>query len=148
MLKRRNILNVAQVADLPEAAAIDQANWQRISIVALLAVPLIYKSGVTGFIGFASFTQPITWTDDDIQLLNVVAQTIANTQERIRAQAALVESEARWQFALDGSGEGVWDWDVRTNRVFYSHRWKDILGYEEHEIGPRLEEWESRVHPR
>jgi diguanylate cyclase (GGDEF)-like protein/PAS domain S-box-containing protein len=147
MLKRRNTLNVTQVADLPEAAASDQANWQSFGIVSLLAVPLIHKSGVTGFIGFASFTQPIIWTDDDIQLLNVVAQTIANTQERTRAQAALVESEARWQFALDGSGEGVWDWDVRTKRVFYSHRWKDMLGYEEHEIGTRLEEWDSRVHP-
>jgi len=67
--------------------------------------------------------------------------------ERKRAEAALRESEARWQFALEGAGDGVWDWDVPTNIVFYSKQFKEILGYTEAEIGSALEEWSSRVHP-
>jgi diguanylate cyclase (GGDEF)-like protein/PAS domain S-box-containing protein len=63
------------------------------------------------------------------------------------ATQALQESEARWQFALEGSGDGVWDWDALTNQVFFSNQWKAMLGYEPHEIGNTLDEWDSRVHP-
>jgi len=64
-----------------------------------------------------------------------------------RARIALKESEARWNFALEGTGDGVWDWNVVTGRVFFSRRWKEMLGYGEDEIGDTLEEWNSRVHP-
>jgi PAS domain S-box-containing protein len=67
--------------------------------------------------------------------------------ERLKSEAALLESEARWNFALEGSGAGVWDWDLNTNTVFYSTQWKRMFGYEEQEIGNTLEEWQKRVHP-
>ena len=62
-------------------------------------------------------------------------------------QQELHESESRWQFALEGSGDGVWDWNVTTNEIFFSPRWKELLGYSTDEIGNNLGEWESRVHP-
>ncbi len=50
--------------------------------------------------------------------------------------------------ALEGSGDGVWDWDLRTNRVYYSQRWQEILGYySPDEIGTGPEEWQNRIHP-
>ncbi len=67
--------------------------------------------------------------------------------ERRKAEAALRESEARWQFALDGSGDGVWDWDAETNTAFFSHQWKVMLGYDDDEIGNAFDEWDSRIHP-
>ncbi len=67
--------------------------------------------------------------------------------ERKEAAAALRESEQRWQFALEGSDLGVWDWEAQTDRVFYSSRWCTMLGYEHSEIGNRFMEWSSRVHP-
>ena len=63
------------------------------------------------------------------------------------AEEALRESQLRWQFALEGAGDGLWDWDAVTNRVVYSQQWKAMLGYAEHEIGDSLTEWETRVHP-
>jgi len=62
-------------------------------------------------------------------------------------EQALRESEARWNFALEGSGDGVWDWNPETNEVFFSTQWKKMLGYADHEIGNTLSEWEKRVHP-
>ncbi|MEZ4528270.1 MAG: PAS domain S-box protein [Desulfobacterales bacterium] len=67
--------------------------------------------------------------------------------DRIRAQQALRESEARWQFALEGIGDGVWDWNVETNTVFFSNQWKRMIGYEPEEIGDSLTEWSARMHP-
>ncbi|MCT8333495.1 PAS domain-containing protein [Leptospira sp. 85282-16] len=63
------------------------------------------------------------------------------TEEALRA------SESRWQFALEGSGDGIWDWNAITNKVFFSNQWKNMLGYSEEEIGSDISEWESRVHP-
>jgi len=68
-------------------------------------------------------------------------------REREQAEAALRDSEERWQFALEGAGDGVWDWDLRTNDVHYSHQWKAMLGYADDEVPHRFEEWERRVHP-
>jgi diguanylate cyclase (GGDEF)-like protein/PAS domain S-box-containing protein len=68
-------------------------------------------------------------------------------QHQQQIEADLVIRESRWRFALEGAGDGLWDWDATTNRVYFSHQWKAMLGYEDHEIGNTLEEWDSRVHP-
>jgi PAS domain S-box-containing protein len=67
--------------------------------------------------------------------------------ELIRTRDALAESERRWRFALEGAQEGVWDWDARTNKVFFSSRWKEMLGYAAEDIGDDLREWDVRIHP-
>ncbi|WP_313933745.1 MULTISPECIES: PAS domain-containing protein [unclassified Calothrix] len=66
---------------------------------------------------------------------------------RKRAEQALQESEQRWQLALHGNNDGIWDWNVQTNEVFFSPRWKEMLGYQDHEIANNIEEWSKRVHP-
>jgi len=68
------------------------------------------------------------------------------TQEQ-RAIRALAQSEERWKFALDGAGDGVWDWDTKSGRVYFSTRWKAMLGYTEAEIDGRLDELIQRIHP-
>lgn len=66
--------------------------------------------------------------------------------ERKLAQEALREAEMRWQFALEGSGDGVRDWNAKTNHVFYSRQWKSMLGYKDDEIGNSPNEWTKRIH--
>ena len=67
--------------------------------------------------------------------------------EMEQALASLRISEERWSFAFEGSGDGVWDWNVSNSTVLLSKRWKEMLGYQESEIGNALTEWSSRVHP-
>ncbi len=67
--------------------------------------------------------------------------------ERKRAEEALRESERRLQLAVQVSKTGLWDHDLRSNRVYYSPEWKAQLGYAPGEIGDTLDEWEKRIHP-
>lgn len=60
---------------------------------------------------------------------------------------ALRQSEMRWKFAIEGSGSGLWDWDLRENTIFITSRWKEMLGYAEHELSGGTQEWKSLVHP-
>jgi len=77
--------------------------------------------------------------------LHFISQ-IVDITARKQAEAALQISERRWLFALEGSGDGVWDWDAPTNNVYYSRRWKEMLGFAEQEIAATPEEWFSRIH--
>jgi diguanylate cyclase (GGDEF)-like protein/PAS domain S-box-containing protein len=74
---------------------------------------------------------------------------------RIRSQlsgkhavTALRQSEERYALAARGANDGLWDWDLESGRIYYSPRWKQLLGWKEEEIGDRPEEWTSRVHPQ
>ena len=78
-------------------------------------------------------------------LIAAVAWVLA--QQMRRRAASLRDSEERWKFALDGSGDGVWDADLANGRTLYSARWKTMLGHTEAEIGTAYEEWSGRIHP-
>lgn len=67
--------------------------------------------------------------------------------DRKQSETALKESEERWKFALEGAGDGLWDWDAVTNHVYFSRQWKAMLGYTEDEFGNTLDDWERCVHP-
>lgn len=55
-------------------------------------------------------------------------------------------SEERWKFALEGSGDGVWDWDINTDKALFSKRWKEMLGYEENEFPNSSTAWIKHIH--
>jgi PAS domain S-box-containing protein len=61
--------------------------------------------------------------------------------------AALQRGESRWRTALECTGDGVWDWDMKSNKVYFSGLWKSMLGYDEAEVADTYEEWSTRVHP-
>ena len=63
------------------------------------------------------------------------------------ALARLAESEQRHALAMQGANDGLWDWDVRNDRLYFSPRWKEMLGYADPELGDAPGEWLGRVHP-
>jgi diguanylate cyclase (GGDEF)-like protein/PAS domain S-box-containing protein len=73
--------------------------------------------------------------------------TFRDITERKRSEEALRASEERWSFALEGAGDGVWDWDVTTGVTNFSKRYKQMLGYGEHELAEGFRDWERLVHP-
>jgi len=102
---------------------------------------LIRKNGEWGYFEIVSH---YLLTDPAIKGIVINGYDIT---ERKQAEIALQESEARWQFALEGPGDGVWDWNVESNQVFFSRRLKTMLGYDEAENWNTLHEWDNRLHP-
>ncbi|MDJ0553793.1 MAG: EAL domain-containing protein [Microcoleaceae cyanobacterium MO_207.B10] len=88
------------------------------------------------------FTGSISPISD--RLLVWVAYDLTERQE---TQTALQESQERWQLALQGAGDGIFDWNLKTDEVFYSTTWKAMLGYSESEIAHTAEQWLELVHP-
>jgi PAS domain S-box-containing protein len=72
---------------------------------------------------------------------------VSNITERKRAELALRQSEERLALVIQGSSDGFWDWDLTTNEVYFSSRWKSMLGYAEHEMQNHSSAWERLLHP-
>ncbi|WP_375739828.1 diguanylate cyclase [Pseudomonas boanensis] len=84
------------------------------------------------------------------ELAQLAADMLAREEAHTHLQReldALRESERRMALAMAGSGTGIWDRNVATGEIHYSTGWKAMLGYAEHEVGNRIEESYTRVHP-
>ena len=77
-------------------------------------------------------------------LLTLLAHAFVRARDNARKHA---ESEERWRYALEGAGDGVWDWDVQADHVTYSRQWGEMLGYTEQEIGTSFSECWKHTHP-
>lgn len=64
-----------------------------------------------------------------------------------RINKALFHSEQKWKFSLESSGDGVWEWDIKTDNTVFTRRWKEMLGYDEDDIADNYEAWISIIHP-
>lgn len=71
-------------------------------------------------------------------------QALQATNQRLAAE---IQQRERAEIALACAEDGMWDWNVETNAVYFSPQWKAMLGYADDEIGQTLEEWERRIHP-
>ncbi|UNC91631.1 PAS domain S-box protein [Candidatus Contubernalis alkaliaceticus] len=111
-------------------------------------------------VGLANHTALISREGSEYQIADSAAPIVNNEKrivgvvlvfrdvsEEYGLRKDIKESELRWQFALEGAGDGVWDWNAQTDEVFFSRQWKKMLGYEEHEVGSTLQEWDKRIHP-
>jgi PAS domain S-box-containing protein len=109
---------------------------------ASIAIPLKLGEQVIGVIGLAHTQPGKIFTPDQVELLEhfgeLVALTLDNARlyqdardelaERKRAEAALIESDERLRLALDAAHMGIWDWDIKTNRIIWSEQAYTIFG--------------------
>jgi diguanylate cyclase (GGDEF)-like protein/PAS domain S-box-containing protein len=132
----------------------------------LIGQPISFYNSNLNFLEFiqAVFSQPQQTISREIELqidrdprhLLIVAQK--STQENVavfieidltacqQTNTALRESEERYALAMQATNDGIWDWNLKTNAIYFSPRWKSMLNYQENEMNS-LDEWFSRIHP-
>jgi PAS domain S-box-containing protein len=79
----------------------------------------------------------------------VVAFLVVRHQvrERAAAEKALSGSEERFALAMQGANDGLWDWDIVSDRTYYSPRWLGMLGYAAGEVAPEIKAFRSLIQP-
>ncbi len=77
----------------------------------------------------------------------LVVVLAATSWHFMRVARQLRESEERWKLALEGAGDGVWDWNVPADTVVFSARYKAMVGYTDEDIAAAAEAWRNRIHP-
>jgi len=125
----------------------------------LIHVPISYQGRILGVLSVNNHKQVRGFTERDETVLSSLADYAAiaienahsfaqaqrELEERKRVSEELRKSEERYALAVRGSNDGLWDWDLLSNYVYYSPRWKEILGYEEGEIKSIPDEWFQRI---
>jgi PAS domain S-box-containing protein len=81
------------------------------------------------------------------ELEDLTQQFNRMSRQLAHSYATIQDREERLRLVLEGTNDGIWDWNVRTGEVYYSPRWKEMLGYEDHEIHHYFDEWKKLVHP-
>jgi PAS domain S-box-containing protein len=93
---------------------------------------------------------PIVEDGEVTGILNVTIDATARVRARQELETALKtlrKREERLTLVMEGINDGVWDWDLESDEVYFSPRWKSILGYAEDEIQNEFAAWEQLIHP-
>jgi diguanylate cyclase (GGDEF)-like protein/PAS domain S-box-containing protein len=94
---------------------------------------------------------PAAYDDEVGELVDTFNDMLAQIEERDdalrRTLGRLEESEERYELAVTGASDGIWDWNLRTDTVYYSARWRSMFGYDDEELVAGPSEWFDRIHP-
>src|SRR5437763_3051899 len=126
--------------------AIEAAKLAELHIGSTLLVALRVQGKPAGFLGLAH-TMPRGAWDVNLQLLmKLIGTSLSTGLERIRTEARLAKLEERTNLFQAAANDGLWDFDVESNEVYFSPRWKQMLGYADEDMRG-APDWRSLVHP-
>jgi len=119
-------------------------------ITSMLDIPVHRAGRLRGVLCLEHVGEPRSWAADEQVFAMAVANLLSlcdEQEERRRSEERFRQSEERFELAVLGSEDGIWDWDLVTGDVYFSPRWKSMLGFAPHEVEGRLESWSGLVHP-
>ena len=142
------------------------ASTFKLDAQAVIGQPLGFLDAQSGFSDFvrsfiadaaeSGMVEIDTQIDEAPRSFLVVAQKYSQNQaavfvgldisDRRRFEAALQESQERYALAMQGANDGLWDWNLKTGKIYFSPRWQQMLGYSNDELSNSPDEWFSRIH--
>lgn len=114
------------------------------SATAATDLECMFKNGRGELVWLKSYKGPVFNAKNEV--IGLVGGDMDITASK-EMEEALKKSEERWKFALDGAGDGVCEWNIASDEVFFSKQWKNMLGYDNDESFTSFQELEKRVHP-
>ena len=120
------------------------------NIIAMLDVPIMLNGECIGVVCHEQVGEKRNWLIEDQNFAHSIADHISmvmNNCRRNKAEQYLKESEQRYELAVTGSNDGLWDWDLVSNKVYRSPQYKKLLGYENSDIKQEHDFWLDHLHP-
>ena len=140
-LKPMWIADVVKDSNFPRSASAAADNLH-----GAFAVPILSGREFVGVLEF--FTHAVRAPDAaQLEMFNSICAQLGQFIQRIHSVEQMAFSEALYSLALDGSQDGIWDWNIDTNEIFLSDRWKAILGYGPDEFDVNLDSFMELVYP-
>ena len=118
-----------------------------LNVKSVLVYPLYIENHLWGFVGFDECLQHKIWEEEEINLLLTVTNDIKNALERKKYLNQFQESEQRLSLALCGAKEGMWDWNLQTNELYFSDTCSTMLFYKPNELKDKGSNWLELIHP-
>ncbi len=145
-LKQGKTIVVDDVDIDPRTTGSGAAAFDAIQTKSLLCVPLVKEGGFEALL-VLHHVSPRNWTEEEVVLMERIAEKTWLAVERARAEEELRQSRTRLQLALIVGRMGTWDWDMQTNTVTWSDGQFSIMGLQPNECEPSYERWAKSVHP-
>lgn len=127
-LNRQGMVHVSRLGDLPPEASNELRHWIAYNIKSLIVKPIRPGGKLRGFLSCEACWGERYWSDDEIGLLELVADSVGNAMERVANLRALHHSEERYALAQQAANIGSWDWDIIKGRVHCSDGFESIMG--------------------
>ena len=118
----------------------------KLSVKGAVGVPIIVSEQVVAVLEFFSSNE-IKLDRGFVAIIEVVAEQVNRVYERLTLEERVRGNEERLNYALEGSSDGLWDWNIQTGDIYFSPRWETMLGYEPGETAPTIKSWEKLIDP-
>ena len=123
--------------------------FKSLNVTSLLIIPLKKDNKLIGVFYFENLGTNKYWSKSEEVFSQSLSEFIIlafESEELKQAKEKLKINEERWKFAVLGSNDGLWDWDVEKSKAYRSSRWYEILGFETIELDNTIQEWLGRIH--
>ncbi len=144
-LQAGDVVAIARLADLPDAAETDRRSLTALGTRSLVAVPLVIEGVVRGALAFSSISAEREWPDELLPRLRLLAEIFANALARRRAASAARESEDRFRLLADTAPLMIWMSEPDGRRTYFNRRWLDMTGRSDDE--DLADGWVDSVNP-
>jgi len=130
--------------DFPES---EQPELRAEDILSIVVVPIFVEELWWGFVGFDECLAEREWAPTEIDTLKAAASTLGAAVRGWRAEEALRGSERRYSLVVEGSNDGIFDWDIPTGELYWNDRLYEMLALQRSEVSPTFELFVELLHP-
>ena len=114
-------------------------------VIRELVVPILRSNQIVAILGIGN--KAINYTEKDVEIVSFLADVAWEITSRKRQEEELKRSREQFMLAINGSQDGIWDWDLSNGSLFLSAKWKEMIGFADNELPNAFSSFEERIHP-
>jgi len=138
-IRAGEVAHIPRVADLPPEADAERRRFESQGIQSVVAVPMVYRGSLVGFLGFDAMREEKAWSEDETLLLRTVGEMFVSALERKRAETELSREREFLRATLENLKDGIVACDAEGNLTLFNQSTREFHGVAEEKLGP--EEW-------